>query len=31
MDCQELMTVASKHCPGALAEIEAEIRRQNRG
>jgi hypothetical protein len=30
-DCQELKTVATKHCPDALLEIEAEIRRQTRG
>lgn len=30
-DCQELMLVASKHCPDALREIEAEISRQTRG
>ncbi len=24
-DCQELMTVAAKHCPGALREIEAAM------
>jgi hypothetical protein len=30
-DCQELMRVASKHCPGALREIEAEISRQAGG
>jgi hypothetical protein len=30
-DCQELITVASKHCPDALLEIEAEIRRWTRG
>ena len=30
-DCQEFIRVASKHCPGALREIEAEISRQNRG
>lgn len=29
-DCQELMTVASQHCPEALREIEAEISRQTR-
>lgn len=29
-DCQELMMVASKHCPGALPEIEAQVSRQNR-
>jgi hypothetical protein len=27
VDCQELMTVASKHCPDALREIEAEVNR----
>lgn len=30
-DCRELMMVASKHCPGALREIEAEIGRQTGG
>jgi hypothetical protein len=25
-DCQELMMVASKYCPDALREIEAEVR-----
>jgi len=30
-DCQELMMVASKYCPDALSEIEAEISRQTRG
>jgi hypothetical protein len=30
-DCRELAMVASKHCPDALLEIEAEIRRQTRG
>ena len=30
-DCQELATVASRHCPDALLEIETEIRRQTRG
>lgn len=30
-DCQELKMVASRHCPGALLEIEAEISRQMRG
>ena len=30
-DCHELMTVASKHCPDALREIETEISRQIRG
>jgi hypothetical protein len=29
--CQELKTVAARFCPDALAEIEAEIRRQTRG
>jgi hypothetical protein len=29
--CQELLTVAEKHCPDALSEIEGEIRRQTRG
>jgi len=29
-DCQELILVASKHCPDALVEIEAEISRQAR-
>jgi hypothetical protein len=29
-DCQELRMVASTHCPEALLEIEAEIRRQTR-
>jgi hypothetical protein len=29
-DCQELMAVAEKHCPGALREIEAALGRQNR-
>ena len=28
--CQELMTVARKHCPDALHEIEAELGRQAR-
>lgn len=27
-DCQELVKVASEHCPDAEHEIEAEIRRQ---
>lgn len=30
-DCQELKMVASKYCPDALREIEAEISRQTRG
>jgi hypothetical protein len=30
-DCQELVRVASRHCPDAMLEIEAEIRRQTRG
>ena len=30
-DCQELMRVASKHCPSALCEIEAQISRQTGG
>ena len=30
-DCQELKMVASRHCPDALLEIEAEISRQTRG
>jgi hypothetical protein len=30
-DCQELLSVASKYCPDALGEIEAEISRQTRG
>ena len=30
-DCQELATVASKYCPDALHEVEAEIRRQTGG
>jgi hypothetical protein len=30
-DCQELMSVAAKHCPGALREIEAAIGGQSRG
>jgi hypothetical protein len=30
-DCQELLMVAFKHCPDAVLEIEAEIRRQTRG
>lgn len=29
-DCQELTAVASKYCPDALREIEAEISRQTR-
>ena len=29
-DCQELITVASKHCLDALLEIEAEISRWTR-
>ena len=29
-DCQELMKVASQHCPEALREIEAQINRQTR-
>jgi hypothetical protein len=29
-DCQELMIVAAKHCPDALLEIEAEMKRHNR-
>jgi hypothetical protein len=31
LDCQELMMIASRHCPDAVAEIEASMRRQNRG
>jgi hypothetical protein len=27
-DCQELRSVAAKHCPGALREIEAALARQ---
>jgi hypothetical protein len=30
IDCQELMMVASKHCPEALREIEAEVNHQTR-
>jgi len=30
-DCQELITVASKHCPDALLEIQAEFSRWTRG
>ena len=30
-DCQELITVASKHCPDALLEIQAEFSRWPRG
>jgi hypothetical protein len=30
-DCQELKAVATRHCPDALLEIEAEISRQTRG
>ena len=30
VDCQELMRVASKHCPDAVHEIEAQINRQAR-
>jgi hypothetical protein len=30
-DCQELITVASNHCPDALREIEAEIAQQSGG
>jgi hypothetical protein len=29
-DCQELIRVASEHCPDARLEIEAEISRQGR-
>jgi hypothetical protein len=29
-DCQELMKVASQHCPEALHEIEAQINRHTR-
>lgn len=29
-DCQELMTIAARYCPEALAEIEAAINRQSR-
>jgi hypothetical protein len=29
-DCEELMRIASKHCPDALLEIQAEISRQAR-
>ena len=28
--CEELLKVASKHCPGALRELEAQIGRQTR-
>ena len=28
-DCEELKRVASSHCPAALDEIEAAIRREN--
>jgi hypothetical protein len=28
-DCQELIRIASKHCPEALREIEAELSRQS--
>jgi hypothetical protein len=27
LDCEQLMTIASRHCPDALAEIEAAMRR----
>jgi hypothetical protein len=30
-DCQELMIVASKYCPDALLEIEAQLSRLTRG
>jgi hypothetical protein len=30
-DCQELITVAAKHCPDALLEIQGEISRGTRG
>jgi hypothetical protein len=30
-DCQELMRVASRHCPEALREIESEISRHGSG
>ena len=30
-DCQELITVASNHCPDALLEIQAEFNRWTRG
>ena len=29
-DCQELIRIASKHCPEAIREIEAELSRQGR-
>lgn len=29
-DCRELVRVATEHCPDAVREIEAEIRRQTR-
>jgi len=29
-DCQELIMVASKHCPDAVLEIETQIPRQAR-